>query len=282
MERAVELRPFDESMRLQLIEALLAHGAHVQAARQLAHLPDPPALLEARVFKAQGRLIDALARLERAWHEHSDGANSDEIAAAIIELAEDVGQLETLERFVSALDVSHPRALARAAEACLVLGRFDDAMRLGAALLKRREFVPMGRGILLVAATMNGSFGVAQRAARQLITSERTIDRLSLADLWRRGMIGRLISKHMALDASARTNHHSVLLTMAQSAAALFREQLAEAEARGQAAEAAELMHQIRLCSGQGARPSEVVASEPAPALSDETPANEAPARRAA
>jgi tetratricopeptide (TPR) repeat protein len=251
LERAVEVRPLDMQIRIQLIEAMLAGVEPVQAAHQIAFLADPPALLEARVLHAEGRALDALARLETEWSCAPVGEQADEIAAAIVDLLEEVGRLETLQQFANTLDTSHPKALARAAQAWLVLGRFDEAIAMGAQLLKRRAFVPIGRGILLVAATMKGNFGIARRVVRQLITSELTIDRISLADLWRRGIIGKLICTHTALGAIGTNGHHSVLSSLAQSAAELFREQLAEAEASANPTEAADLMHLIRQCSLQ-------------------------------
>lgn len=272
-ERAVEARPLDQALRLQLIEALLAGEKHVQAARQFASLTNPPALLEARVLKAQGRHIDALTRLEDEWAGELEGEHADEVAAAIVETLETIGQLERLEQFVSELTTAHPRAIARAAETYLILGRFEDAMRLGGQLLRRRAFVPIGRGILLVAATMHGNFGVAQRAARQLVTSELTIDRISLAELWRRGMIGKLICRNTSLATVENSARHSTLATLAQSAADQFRELLAEAEAAGNTAEAAELLAQIRLCHGS---------SVPGPASAEDSGQNEAPKADAA
>jgi len=272
LERAVDVRSEDAALRIALIEALLDDEEHVRAARELALLIDPPALLEARVLRACGQLIDALARLEAEWSAGENGEHADLVASGIVELLEITGQLDRLERFVTELTVDHPGALSRAAEACLVLGRFEDAMRLGAALLRRRAFVPMGRGILLVAATLKGSFGVAERAARQLSTSERTIDRITLAELWRRGMIGRLISRATTLDTENAGRHPSVLATLAQSAGELFRELLTDAEIASNPGEAAELIHQIRLCEpSMPQRPDVQTATSAAPeALANE------------
>jgi len=249
LQRAVDARPFEAPRRIQLIEALLADEQTVQAVHHLAYLSDPPALLEARVMHAQGCTIDALARLQREWNTSMESDHADHVAAAIVSLLEEIGRLDELERFVNEFDTSHPRAIAKAAESWLMLGRFEEAAQLGAMLLKRRAFVPIGRGVLLVASTMRGNFGLAQRVVRQLVTSELTIDRISLAELWRRGTIGRLVRNGTSLTSAQAHASQGVLSTMAQSACELFREQLAEAEAESDTAAMAELMHFVRLCT---------------------------------
>lgn len=283
LERAVSLRPADASLRAQYIEALLAKGEPVQAARQLAYLYDAPATLEARVLRAQGRAVDALARLQAEWRLAKESASADELASMIIDLLEETGRLEELERFASSLEPTCPAALARAAQTWLALGRFDDALALGGQLLKRRAFVPIARGIVLVAATMKGNFGLAQRVVRQLITSTLTIDRISLAELWRRGMIGRFIVKHTALGKPSEGVEKSVLATYAQAAAELFREQLADVEMAADPAETAELLHLIRLCSLAATSAPMAVPAEAAaePALPEASPTPSL-ARRAA
>lgn len=276
LERALQVRPFETAHRMRLVEALLADSRGAQAALQLAHLTNPPALLEARVLRALGRAIDALARLQQEWNHGAKGERADGIAAGIVELLEETGRIDELDRFVTTLGTSHPRALASAAEAWLMLGRFEEAVELGAKLLRRRAFMPTGRGVLLVATTMLGNFGLAQRVVRQLIASERTIDRISLADLWRRGMIGRLIRTHTALMQNAAPTR-SGLESLADSATALFREQLVRAEAAGNEHAVTELTHLIRQCTQ---RPNADRAAPPP--IDDPAEMDQPPTRRAA
>ena len=176
-----------------LVQSLLDAGSADRAAEALRRMVRPPAGLKARVLRGMGRLLEAVELLETASEAGDDPAGPDEAFCELLDTLEDAVDLPRIRVVLEGIGLSRPVALARAGRAWLLLGEFDRAVVEMARLARLPQHRRAALGVLVVAAAMLDRLNLAERALCRLQLTEEGIDSGAMPDIWRRGLMGRLL-----------------------------------------------------------------------------------------
>jgi tetratricopeptide (TPR) repeat protein len=245
LERAGRRRPGEER-RCLLAEAWLDAGRPRLARRVVRSMIAPPPLLVARLLRAEGRLLEAVETLEQAAR-HGDAGEA--IVVALIDLIEETGDAARLRALLGTVAPDRPGALARCASSWLATGAFRTAALRMARLARVPGHRAAGLVRLMVAAAMMGRLGLARRALGRLRRLDEPVDRLAVAEVWARGLLGRLLADQcspaaVADDGGGRGRLRGLL----RGAAVVFAEDLARGGNRLPVAERRELRRCLAAC----------------------------------
>ncbi|MHC4785394.1 MAG: tetratricopeptide repeat protein [Planctomycetota bacterium] len=125
LERAERRRP-DDGIRSLLTEVWLESGRPDMARAVLRRMAAPTALLQARVLRAEGRLLEARETLEKAARNAATSDRAD-ITTGLISLLEETSDLQRLRRTLEPVGIDQPAVLARAGLSWLGMGAFHTA-----------------------------------------------------------------------------------------------------------------------------------------------------------
>ncbi len=176
-----------------LVQSLLDAGYADRAAGAMRRMARPPARLKARVLRAMGRLLEAVELLETASHAGDSTQDPDDAFCELVDTLEEAVDLPRLRVTLEGINLSRPTALARAGRAWLILGEFRTAVVQMARLARLPQHRRDALAVLVVAAAMLDRLSLAERAVCRLQLTEEGIDAGSMADVWRRGLMGRLL-----------------------------------------------------------------------------------------
>jgi tetratricopeptide (TPR) repeat protein len=193
LETAVRLRPGHRRRRELYLLALVAAGDTAEAVRLMRRWDDVSPLMHARIYVAQGRLLDAAELLEFSSVTEADPRQRDRMLAERIELLERLGDVERLRRTIECIEPDQPASLLQAGRAWLSLGDFVTAARVMARLARRPRYRRRALHVMLVAATLAGRQKLSVRVLGRLQSLALGVNENLLVDCWRRGLRGRLV-----------------------------------------------------------------------------------------
>lgn len=176
-----------------LVQSLLDGGYADRAAGAMRRMDRPPTRLKARVLRAMGRLLEAVELLETAPPAGDSPEGPDDAFCELVDTLEEAVDLRRLRVTLDGIDLTRPTALARAGRAWLLLGEFRTAVVQMARLARLPQHRRDALAVLVVAAAMLDRLSLAERAVCRLQLTEEGIDAGSMADVWRRGSMGRLL-----------------------------------------------------------------------------------------
>lgn len=227
-------RPDDERIAMLLTEALVRSGEaeNIEQAEELMTcIASPAPMLMANVLIARGRSRDALeyleARVDAMLRKKSSGRrsaandNDDALLAQYITVLESCGETARLKALPARVDtLRHVQAATALGRAMLAQGRFRGAIALTLPLARLTADNAEALGIVMVAATMFGRDKLARLALRRLRGCARISQNAallaSLADCWRRGLLGSALREKRTPGATVHRAHTSVLRPLAQ------------------------------------------------------------------
>jgi tetratricopeptide (TPR) repeat protein len=227
LERAASLRPHDETVTIDLVDALLRTGSAERASDALARLDDPGAVLRARVLAACGRDLDARLILESALRESPEPAERSELLTALIDHAERTGSAARIRRIAAEVERATPsRVRTRAAAALISIGDFREALDLAEARLEEDGDDRCALGIVVVAAAQAGLMARSIEALERMNAAATEVDRRRMFGLWRRGWRGRVIRDQNRAETAATEPTSSHLEALVTRAAETFEDTL--------------------------------------------------------
>lgn len=218
--QASDRKPHDEAIRVAFVQSLLDAKLTAHAVAECQRLSNPPALLSARICRAQGRTLDAIEHLEAAIARHVADAD---VLCELIGLCEATGDITRFRRLALLHIANAPNAVRlRAAEACLSFGEFDQAIVLAERIAEEPIWRDRAQQVKHIALLMRGD-EIAQPANFDDATRDRSRrshsdDRRRLAALWANSMLGRLIVRQSDSRAAGADPFASVLQPMMRQA----------------------------------------------------------------
>lgn len=235
LRRALDIAPSNQSVRLQLITALLDAGLPDEAEDLLPALKTPLVPILARIRIAQNRWLEALDLLDtahRAAASHHRLDLLDQILVLLLDVLECVGQANRLTTLCAHITPELPLAETRALGSLLWLGRFRECAVRAAAVIRHRRQNPAALAALIVAASMLGRDRWAQRAIHrfQCLTEAATPtprSRTIITDAWRRGLIGQSFLTQQSATAAGSDPAPKQVLPLAAAAIEVFDQILA-------------------------------------------------------
>ncbi|MHC5115011.1 MAG: tetratricopeptide repeat protein, partial [Planctomycetota bacterium] len=188
LQAARAARPGRDDVARPLVVALLEAGWLTRAERVLRSMAVPCPALEARLLAEQGRVLEAIERLERVVDgpsEVGDAFDLDDATETLIELLERAGDADRLRARLDAIGPDLPRALLAAGRAWLALGEHRRAAIRVAPLRRPGPWRREGLGIVVVAAALMRRRDLSERALRRLQRTRDGADPHVMAELWR-------------------------------------------------------------------------------------------------
>ncbi|MCP3905371.1 MAG: tetratricopeptide repeat protein [Planctomycetes bacterium] len=206
-DRASEIRPRSDSLRRSLVDTLLEAGALTRAERILGTMSAPCPVLEAQLLAAQGRILEAIERLERVIDSPGDTppCDRDEATGTLVVLLERAGHVDRLRTRMETIGPDQPRALVAAGRAWLALGEHRRAVARLATLRVPGPWRREAMGVIAVAASLVGRPSLAERALRRLQRTREGADPAVMADLWRRGLTAETLSGPLSASVAGET-----------------------------------------------------------------------------
>jgi tetratricopeptide (TPR) repeat protein len=217
--QASDCRQNDETVRAAFVQSLLDAKLTCHAAAECAQLSNPPAFLAARVFRAQGRTLDAVDRLEAALM--LDRANAI-VMCELISAHEDAGDIVRFRQLLPRLADAPLPAQLRASEGCLTFGEFDQAIALAQRIAEDPLWRDRAEWVLHIAQLMSRENGV-QAGQFDVPLSDRSrrnhsAHRASIATHWINAMLGRLTVQQIDSRAAGADPFASVLQPLMRQA----------------------------------------------------------------
>jgi tetratricopeptide (TPR) repeat protein len=268
LERAEHRRP-DDHIRSLLVEAWLAAGRPNMARKVLRRMAAPTPLLRARVLQAAGRLLEARELLEAAAADTAASDHAD-VMTELIDLLESASDLQRLRRALEPVDVDRPAVLARAGTAWLAMGAFHTAAVRMSKLARVRGHRAPALLVLTVAAAMVNRTRLASRALQRLRRIDEPITRKTVAEVWGRGLLGRLLLDQCSARKAGADPHTGRLQRLLQDASEVFEQELAVAGA-SPGRQQHDLQRHLAVCRQVSAEADDEVADSPAPYSAGET-----------
>jgi tetratricopeptide (TPR) repeat protein len=228
LERAERRRP-DDGIRSLLTEVWLEAGRPDRARAALRRMVAPTALLQARVLRAEGRLLEARETLEKAAASAATGDRA-EITTGLISLLEETSDLQRLRRTLQTVDIDQPAVLARAGLSWLGMGAFHAAAVQMAKLARVRGHRAQALVVLTVAAAMINRMRLANRAMTRLRRTPEPVEPGIVAEAWGRGLLGRLLLDQCSARKAGSDPHTGRLQQLLADASGVFAEALASGE----------------------------------------------------
>ena len=179
--RASNARPYDSAVRVALVQALLRAGLNHHATLEFERISHPPALLTARILRAQNRWLEAIECLQRAIGSTWNDAT---LACELIDLFERSGDAVRFRNLLPDLFQAPPEVQLRGAEACLRFGDGVSAIKLA----ERVATVPVWRN----KAERITSIARVLHEGNENAAAHLDLDQRDTARLWLAAMLGRL------------------------------------------------------------------------------------------
>jgi hypothetical protein len=186
----------------------------------------PSAVLQARVLRAEGRLLEARETLEKAAGSNATG-NRAEITTGLISLLEETSDLQRLRRLLERVDIDQPAVLARAGMSWLAMGAFHTAAVRMSKLARVRGHRAQALVVLTVAAAMVNRTRLANLALARLRRTPEPIEPNVVADAWGRGLLGRVLLDQCSARKAGSDPHTGRLSQLLKDASGVFEEALA-------------------------------------------------------
>jgi tetratricopeptide (TPR) repeat protein len=262
LERAERRRP-DDDLRSLLTEAWLDGGRPDMARSVLQRMTAPTALLQARVLRAEGRLLEARETLEQAAGDAAAGDHTD-IMAALIELLEEASDLQRLRRILEPVGADRPAVLARAGMGWLAMGAFHTAAVRMAKLARVRGYRASALVVLMVAAAMINRPRLANRALQRLRRVAESIEPNMVAEAWGRGLLGRLLLDQCSARKAGSDPPTGRLQELLREASNVFEEALVPGEPLSKR-QRRHLQQHLAVCRQVSAQFDDDAADSPAP-----------------
>ena len=225
LETAVELRQHDadEAKRL-LVDGFLAEDDIERAAWYLQELVPQPPLLISKVFRAEGRLLDAASELEESLKridQTNDADEYDETFAELIDVVDQIGDHPRLIPLLEEVTSDQPRSCIRAGEAWLAMGEFELAHTIAQSLLGEARWRRSALTIMTVASSCMDQHTQADEALITLGETSPTLDAQSVARSWRKATFGKAMNEQRHAPTPTDTQV-SPLLRLIKSASDVF------------------------------------------------------------
>jgi len=229
LERAERRRP-DDGIRSLLTEVWLEGGRPDMARAALRRMAAPTALLQARVLRAEGRLLEARETLEKAAESAATSDRAD-ITTGLISLLEETSDLQRLRRTLESVGTDQPAVLARAGLSWLGMGAFYTAAVQMSKLARVRGYRAQALVVLTVAAAMVNRTRLASRALARLRRTPEPIEPRTVAEAWGRALLGRVLLDQCSARKAGSDPHTGRLQQLLRDASGVFEEALASGEA---------------------------------------------------
>jgi tetratricopeptide (TPR) repeat protein len=221
LDRVAERQPAGENVPEHLAETLLDAGDLPRAAAVAESIVPRNALLLARIRRAQGRMLDAVELIEGRLAMCDTRSETDRCLGLLIAILEEAGDVHRVRETVLRIEPQHSSASLCAALALLGLGEFAAAARRLATLIRTDSCSRPALHALAVAATLMGRVRLAQRALRRLWRTREGVDRPTMLECWRRGLLGRLMREQHSPSAG-RDPGSGILPALLESAVKVF------------------------------------------------------------
>ncbi len=224
LERALERDPDSDLIKSRLVQILLNAKCVNRAREVLRKMKSPMPVLEARVLREQGRIVEATDLLETARQTGPDGQATStycKTLCELIDLLEHSGSLPRLRellREISEDPAADDATKVRVGKAYLTVGEFRTAARRMAGFRRKERSQPDAMAVLVVAAAMLDRMKLAELALARLQRTPVGANPRIFTDLWRRAQTARLfLDQHSSQKAGADRNT-SLLRPLMQSA----------------------------------------------------------------
>lgn len=248
LRRILKLKgPLPELLEM-LAEQLLLAGNVSEAAGVVNNLPVPSPLLKAKILRAQNRLDLAVSHLEDQIPSVVEAELRDGLLHELIDLLDELGHWPRVSELVSELDSTTPRAMARAAEALLALGRFDHSRELAEKLSRDPRHDSVALPVRLVAATLGNDHESAHTLIEDLERLAESAEPAKLASCWQHGLMGRIMLDQQDARKSGADSNPSLLRPYLKRALEDFDLELTSTQRDGDEIPAVELQRDRSLC----------------------------------
>ncbi len=216
---ALDEQPKNDSIRAELIDALLRAGLVARAAHMLTLMAAPPPALVSRVLRAQHRPLEAVDILRNALLAGSENCDRSELVSELALTLEEIGDGLTLEQLLTEHDRINDGAKLTLARSAMMFGIITPAMQIIDELIAEQSSCMRGAlhaqvAINAVARDLNDSW----RALRQLAATRDGIDYRLMADCWLRAQLGRMLNDQGDARAASIDPSISLLQPMLQHA----------------------------------------------------------------
>lgn len=220
-----------QAISRELFLSLFDGRAVDEAQAVLDQMPLAPPDLTAKLLCALRRPLEAAEILKHALRDRPDPARSQALLCQLIDLLEEIGDRKQLASLLETITIDHPQALRCAGQAWLSLGLFRRSIGAMRALSHNQPHRRAALTILLVAAALAERSRLAHRALRQLQLTLEGIDVQIMADAWRRGLLGRIVTEQQRSGGAGADPSSSQLLVFLNNAVRVFDVELDSATA---------------------------------------------------